>query len=210
VPAAVVVALLTPLSREWWWPTLLHPRLEAYIRPVGGFGVFSLFPSIGYVLVGAFIGTRIAEAGAGAARFQGRLALWGACVAALGLGLLMIPALNLPTPSSSPAAFMCRTGAMMLGLAAAWVVVRRRPTVRWSPLVVLGQTSLFVYWVHVELAYGVFSFPVRHRLDLPASLVAYACLTLLMVGAASLWQRRPTGPLIPLHMRLPPSRQTEG
>ena len=30
---AVIVLLLTPWAKVWWWPTLLHPRLEAYVRP---------------------------------------------------------------------------------------------------------------------------------------------------------------------------------
>ena len=51
-PAALVL-VLAPLSRAWAWPTLLHPRLEAYIRPNGGFGVFPLFPWVAFVFVGA-------------------------------------------------------------------------------------------------------------------------------------------------------------
>ena len=58
-PAALVV-LLTPASRVWWWPTLLYPQFEAYIRPVGNLGVFQIFPSMSFVFAGAFIGELIA------------------------------------------------------------------------------------------------------------------------------------------------------
>ena len=40
-----------------------------------------------------------------------------------------------------------------------------------------GQSSLFVYWVHVELAYGVFSRPWHRQLTLEQVLVAYAGFT---------------------------------
>jgi uncharacterized membrane protein len=61
VGPALLVLALTPLSREWWWPTLLHVRFEAYIRPVGNFGVFSIFPAVAYVFVGAFVGWLVWE-----------------------------------------------------------------------------------------------------------------------------------------------------
>jgi hypothetical protein len=64
LPAFAIVAL-TPLSRMWWWPTLLHPRLEAYIRPVGNFGVFSLFPWVAYVPLGAYMGAVLLDAADG-------------------------------------------------------------------------------------------------------------------------------------------------
>ena len=65
---------------------------------------------------------------------------------------------------------------------------------------VFGRTSLFVYWVHVELVYGALSFPLWKALELHGVLIAYALLTLFMFGAAWLWSRRSSGPLIPAHM----------
>ena len=66
---------------------------------------------------------------------------------------------------------------------------------------VFGRASLFVYWVHVELAYGEVSHPLHHALPLPWAIGAFGGLTLLMWGLATLWVRRPPGPLIPVHMR---------
>ena len=80
----------------------------------------------------------------------------------------------------------------------------RRPTA--APLesaLLFGQTSLFVYWVHVEIAYGVFSYPIQHLLPLPWSLAAFVALTLLMLGAAVLWSRRGRGDWIPRHLVAP-------
>ena len=59
-------------------------------------------------------------------------------------------------------------------------------------MVVFGRTSLFVYWVHVELAYGVFSTPLHGALSLPAALTAYTLFTAFMLGLAVAWTRRAT------------------
>ena len=51
----------------------------------------------------------------------------------------------------------------------------------WSPLVELGRASLFVYWVHVEMVYGVFSRPIRRSLSLEGALVAYILFTAFLL-----------------------------
>jgi uncharacterized membrane protein len=206
LPAAIVVGILTPLAPTWWWPTLLHPRLEAYVRPVGNYGVFSLFPAIAYVLLGGFLGARLSAGATPAARFHLRTALAGLAVvgAAWALGW---PGLKPWAMWVSPvSAFATRAGTVIVMTALCWWAFRsRRPGV-WSPVVLLGQTSLFVYWVHVELAYGVFSFAVRQRLTLAWSLVGYAGVTLLMYGLATRWARRSRGPWVPPHMAARPRR----
>jgi len=198
--AAVIVVVLTPWSRVWWWPTLLHPRLEAYIRPVGTYGVFTLFPALAYIFVGVFLGGRIAETRPDDTRFQKSMAFAGAVLIALSVAGRPLPRpATITLAESVPAVLWC-IGVMTLALPASWLIVRRRSPDAWSPLVLFGQTSLFVYWVHVELAYGVFSYPLRHALELPWSFAAYVLFTTFMLGCATLWQRRPRGPLIPQHM----------
>ena len=54
---------------------------------------------------------------------------------------------------------------------------RRRE--RWSPLQQLGRTSLFIYWIHVEMVYGVLSRPLHKRLSWELSWVALALFCLL-------------------------------
>lgn len=202
LPAAAAV-LLAPLAAGWWWPTLLHPRLEAYIRPVENYGVFSLFPAVGYVFAGAFLGAQMAARDDRRAGFQRRLALWGIAAALAGGIVASLPV----TRWSGPAAIVLfRTGSMSAALAGAWWLLRRRPPETWSPLVVFGRTSLFVYWVHVELAYGLFTRPIHKTLSLPAALAGYVALTVIMFGAATLWaKRKPGQPLVPMHMRGPQS-----
>ena len=198
-PSIVIVALLTPLARRWWWPTLLHPRFEAYIRPVGNFGVFSLFPWIALVLIGVLVGLELLKGERG---FRTLAAAGLACIAAGVIGMF------LPTPftttfwADSMSWFVIRLGLMLAMMVAAWLWTRRWPAQPGSPLVLLGRTSLFVYWVHVELAYGALSYPLHHALSLTQSLTGFAMLTVLMYLLGTLWHRRSAGPLVPSHMRV--------
>lgn len=201
-PVALVL-LLTPLSRQWWWPTLLHVRLEAYIRPVGNFGVFSLFPATAYVFVGAFIGWLVWEHRGSERWLHRRLAMTAVLLIVAGGSLSTIQALEVPSAIDSVPFFAWRTGAMILAFAGSWALIGRRSAASWSPLVILGQTSLFVYWIHVELCYGVFTYPIHHALPLSLSFPAFLAFTLVMFGVAVLWHRRARGPLIPVHMRAP-------
>jgi uncharacterized membrane protein len=205
VPAALIV-VLTPASRSWWWPTLLYPRFEAYLRPKDNLGVFPLFPWVAFVFVGACVGTLLAPARSEEAdvRFQRQLATGGLAVALMGaIGIF------LPSPfadssfwTTSLSWFLIRVGVMTLGLPLAWRWMRRRTAARWSPMLVFGRTSLFVYWVHVEIAYGFLTHPLQHALSLPWSISGYLVLTLIMLWLAVLWSRwQQSGrPLVPAHL----------
>ncbi len=52
-----------------------------------------------------------------------------------------------------------------------------------------GRASLFVYWVHVELVYGVPSLPLHKNLSLEHAIIALAIFTLLMFALAMLKTR---------------------
>jgi uncharacterized membrane protein len=157
-------------------------------------GVFSVFPWVAFVFVGAFVGIHIAarRAAADERRLQAALAVAGALIVAAGLAGIRLPALSTHSSfwTTSVSFFLIRAGAMTLLIPAAWVWMRRPTANHWSPLVVFGRTSLFVYWVHVELAYGLFTYPLHAALSLRAALVAYATFTMMMLGLAVLWQRR--------------------
>jgi uncharacterized membrane protein len=206
VPAAacVLIGLLAP---GWTWPTWLHPRLEGYIRPVGALANFSLFPWAGFVFFGAYVGHLI-----GVPRtddqdrpFQLRFGLAGAAIAGLGAAAMFAPS---PFPhaafwTNSASFFLLRAGGMTIGLALAWLWLRRPTAAHWSPMVVFGRTSLFVYLVHVELAYGFATYPLHHRLPVPAALAAYVVFTAMMVWLASWWMKRPAGqPWIPTRLKV--------
>ena len=53
----------------------------------------------------------------------------------------------------------------------------------------LGRSSLFVYWIHVELVYGYASWLLRRQLPLWGTAIAYVLFTLLMRRAVLLRDR---------------------
>ena len=58
-----------------------------------------------------------------------------------------------------------------------------------SALGVMGKSSLFVYWIHVEMVYGVTGRPLRRLLPLEASLAATAALCVLLYFIV-LWKNK--------------------
>ena len=50
-----------------------------------------------------------------------------------------------------------------------------------SPLIQLGQTSLLVYWVHIELVYGRFSILPKHLQSIGNASLGLAAIFLLML-----------------------------
>jgi hypothetical protein len=58
-----------------------------------------------------------------------------------------------------------------------------------APLARLGRSSLFIYWIHVELVYGYATWPIRGRLPLWGVIVAYVAFCAAMYGAIVLRDR---------------------
>ena len=197
---ALAVVAITPLVRGWWWPSLLYPRFEAYLRPVGTFGVFSLFPWVGLLFAGATVGVYLADQ-PDTPSVHKRLALIGLSVFAIGMiGSFM------PSPfalssfwTTSISLFLIRSGVMTTLLPLAWLI-KRKASNAWSPTIMLGRHSLFVYWVHVELAYGIFMRPWQKSFPLTEALIGFVLLTALMVVLTLAWQKWRRAPLIPPHL----------
>ena len=49
-------------------------------------------------------------------------------------------------------------------------------------MLTFGRSSLFVYWIHVELAYGIFSRPLQRALPFWWAVAGYALFTAAMYG----------------------------
>jgi hypothetical protein len=96
---------------------------------------------------------------------------------------------------TSPNFFLCRVGIllMILWLGYAWC---RWGVGQWgfSPLIQLGQTSLLVYWVHIEFVYGRFSILPKRGVGIAkASLglfIIFVAMVLLSLGRTR-FKRRP-------------------
>src|SRR5262249_62239348 len=83
---------------------------------------------------------------------------------------------------TSPNFFLLRVGLLLVTLAGAYIWCRWGPG-QWgfSPLIQLGQTSLLVYWVHIEFVYGRIAI-LRHG----SSSIVTASLGLLAIFVAML------------------------
>lgn len=180
------VALFTPAIRTAAFVDRLPVWLQWYIRPSGEHTTFTAFPWVGFVFAGAACGSLVAAVHR---EDQERRLNW--VIAAIGAALLAIgwytatrPAIHPGSSfwSSSPTWFAIRVGVMMMTLAALYGLGRisKGRGFIWSPLERLGRSSLFVYWVHVELVYGYASWLWRRSLPLWGSLLAFVAFTALM------------------------------
>jgi uncharacterized membrane protein len=153
--------------------------LEWYIRPVAGRTTFTLFPWAGFLMAGALAGELLDAAHT---RKQERwlhasLALAAFLGIAGGYAASFLPSIysNAQFWTSSPTFFFIRLGIVIASIPAAWLL-----GLAWEPLVTLGRSSLFVYWIHVEMAYGGVSLFLKRRLPWEWSLIGSAVLCVLL------------------------------
>ena len=89
----------------------------------------------------------------------------------------------------SPTFFFIRLGIVALTVPVAWVIERVLPMGWLQPLVTLGRSSLFVYWIHIEMVYGVIAEPLKGALPLWATVAATAAMSVLLYGLVLLKNR---------------------
>ncbi len=207
IAAAAVLAFATPGIRAWGALDALPDALEGYLRPFAGRTTFSLFPWAGFVFAGAAIGVLIDRTRDAVS--ERRLIVWfGVGGAALWMGSLIAahgPSWVGPTDfwRTAPSFFFMRVGVLVTGIAACYLW-EARPRLfgpdAFSPMRQLGITSLFIYWIHVEMAYGGLSRPIKGQLPLPWSLLAFLLFLVAMLGVslvksalADRWRARRSG-----------------
>ena len=182
--AAVAVSLMTPVMRSTPILSALPDPLEAYIRPLYGLSSFSVFPWAGFVFAGACVGVLLD--GARTSERELGLQRWF-MTAGLGVAACAYAASFLPSPyahsefwGGSPAFFGLRAGLLtaVIPFAFSWERFVVRP--RWSPMEQLGRSSLFIYWIHVEMVYGLVSLRIHKTLTHPQAWGAYAGFVILM------------------------------
>jgi uncharacterized membrane protein len=203
--AAVAVAMVTPLVREAHGLALLPDPIEAYIRPLPSRSNFALFPWAGFLFAGAVVGELIS-----ATRerlLHPYLALVGVVGAALAYGASFLPSIYAVSNfwTSSPTFFFIRLGICTALVALTWFATERLRVparVRASAgvpglLETLGRSSLFVYWIHVEMVYGVLGRPLRRALPLDGSITATLLLCLVLFGLVLYKDRLMAGAKLP-------------
>ena len=187
-----LIALATPLVRTAPIAGLPDP-IEAYLRPAGNLANFVFFPWAAFLFAGALAGVLLeTTSGARESRLNGWLFFGGLSVAGIGFGASYLPSLYPVSGfwTSSPCYFFLRAGLLTaaIGAAYAW---ESRPggAVTWSPVRQLGRTSLFIYWIHVEMVYGLISRPLHKSLTLPQAFLAFGVFAVFMLGCSLVKER---------------------
>lgn len=172
-------AFLTPVMPAQEWLAPLPDPIEWYLRPAPRRTWFTLIPWMGFLTAGALVGELLDAARTTAAERRLHAGLAVAAVAGVfgGWAASHLPSLYADADfwSTSPTFFFIRLGLVVAGLPLAWAL-----SASWEPLVTLGRSSLFVYWVHVELVYGVTGLPLKRLLPWEGAVVATGLVVVLM------------------------------
>jgi uncharacterized membrane protein len=189
--AVALFALLTPLLYTTWRPTWLPWFIESYIDGCHNLGspqpwLFPLFPWAAFAFAGlgagiiffSHVGNSPGNSAPGANdRFRSKtLALFGlgGTVAIAAALLLDRSAFQLYSTydywHTSPNFLMLRVGLLLVIAFLSYAWCRWGwATLGFSPLIQLGQTSLLVYWVHIEFVYGRFSIMSKRAQTIPGA-----------------------------------------
>ncbi len=189
----LVISFLTPLLWTSWRPHWLPWPIESYINGVHNLGtpqpwMFPIFPWTAFAFAGLALGfclqadwTRRHEAttflfaglfGAGLIE----LARWADAQARQLYAVYDFW-------HTSPNFFLIRVGLLLIILFASYAWCRWGAGAwGFSPLIQLGQTSLLVYWVHIELVYGRFSILPRRAETIRGASAGLLTISLVMLA----------------------------
>ncbi len=202
---------LTPIIHNAAWLSALPWPLAGYLGGPADRAPFPLFGWLGFAFFGAFLGVRTHQ------ERDSRQLLYAA---GWGLGLYIpLHLFRLWQPhlvgfEVTDFDFYFLLERQCLALALFFVAALARPLYRW--LLLLGRHSLIVYWVHVELAYGMLFYHWHQKLGVFATLAAVGgmllAMTLLALASDRLLQvraRLPAGKLSTASKPLPVSQKKE-
>lgn len=162
---ALTISLLTPMIWTVWRPRWLPWPIESYIDGVHNLGepqawLFPIFPWSAFAFAGLAIGFLLLSDWARerqAATFV-TVGLGGVALIYCAKWMDARPGQVYPVYDfwhTSPNFFLIRVGLLLTILLGVYIWCRWGAG-QWgfSPLIQLGQTSLLVYWVHIEFVYG--------------------------------------------------------
>lgn len=197
---ALLISLLTPLLWNTWRPRWLPWPIESYIDGVHNLGqpqswLFPIFPWTAFAFAGLAIGFLLLSDWA-----RRREAVVFAMAGAGGVGLIYLARWLDARPErlyavydfwhTSPNFFLIRVGLLLAILTATYAWCRWGAG-QWgfSPLIQLGQTSLLVYWVHIEFVYGRLSIVPKHAVGIGTASFGLAAIFLAMLALSILRTR---------------------
>jgi uncharacterized membrane protein len=202
--AALAVALLIGLLTPPMWttnrPKFLPWPLESYLNGVHTFNepqhwLFPIFPWSAFAFVGLAAGFLLFSdfARRKEAQFFGWAGITGVAAILLSFAFELVP-IHLYSVSdywhSSPNFLLLRCGVLLVILALVYAWCRWGFAERgFSPVIQLGQTSLLVYWVHIEFVYGRLSIVPKRSSSIALATLGLAAIFLAMLGLSLLRTR---------------------
>ena len=202
--AAALVAVLTPPLWTTWRPRFLPWQLESYINGVHIFDkpqpwLFPLFPWAAFAFAGLAVGFLIFSPFA--RRREGPffflLGLSGVAVCYLSWLLDASPVRLYAVYDywhSSPDFLLMRCGILLIILFLVYAWCRWGfAQIGFSPIIQLGNTSLLVYWVHIEFVYGGMSILPKRACPIPKATLGLLAIFLAMLALSLLRTRYKKG-----------------
>ena len=199
---AAMVALLTPLLWTTLRPRWLPWPLESYINGVHIYNkpqpwLFPLFPWSAFGFAGLAVGFFLFSDMAKRKETLTFFAIGSAGIAACAISLLLdgapfrlYPAAIYDYWHTSPNFFLMRCGILLVILFLVYAWCRWGLGLRgFSPIIQLGNTSLLVYWVHIEFVYGRFSILPKGQCGSLKATAGLLTIFLAMVGLSLLRMR---------------------
>jgi len=189
---ALAVALVTPMIWSTWRPRWLPWYLESYFNGVHIFNspqpwLFPIFPWAAFAFAGVAVGIVLFS------EWSSRNPGWTmALLGGGGVGLFCLSQwldaqpLQLCTTydywHTSPNFFLARVGLLLVIVLAGYAWCRwGLGGVGFSPLSQMGQTSLLVYWVHIEFIYGRLSIFEKQAQGIGTATLGFFTITTAMV-----------------------------
>lgn len=213
------IAMATPPLWTTWRPDWLPWWIESYINGVHTMGtpqpwLFPLFPWSAFAFAGLAVGMLLF--GDWPAKHPAKAV---GVLGAGGVGLFFL-AQSLDSSSfqlyasydywhTSPNFFLARLAVLLMLMLVGFAYCQWGPgKLKFSPLMQLGQTSLLVYWVHIEFVYGAFSILPKTAESIPMATVGLGMIFVAMLllsmartrtkgrgGDAWAWMKRRAGQL---------------
>jgi len=191
--AAAAIAMLTPPLWTSWRPKFLPWPIESYINGVHNLSepqhwLFPIFPWSAFAFAGLAIGfLMFTEFGRRKeARFFALAGIAGVAAVALSFvfdsSSIRIYAVY-DYWHSHPNFWLLRCGVLLIILSVVYAWCRWGLAQKgFSPVIQLGQTSLLVYWVHIEFVYGRFSILTKRTASFGTATLGLITIFLAMLA----------------------------
>ncbi len=191
---ALTFALLTHAMRATM-PAGLPPFVAAYLAlfdaPGGTWTLFPLFPWASYAFAGAATGLAWKTNEQKVSRLGLRLMLATLVGLASYEGFAHVHHWMQATPEGVQPLRVVYRMAWIFGLSAVvQALFTFAPKLRLEPIITLGQTSLLIYWVHLEFAYGISARIFRKQLIVTQWLLGLSFVLLLSYIVAKIRVRK--------------------